>query len=453
MNKMCMSIFIISLVIGTIGCDEKEEGESSDFDEGEPLLRAVTISQNEMRKSLPDVAYNSQDDSFFAVWPAVPGPESTITDNYIYGQKLSGSGDLIGDVVVIQTSADTLMMPRVLYNPDTNQYLVIYSHWDLQPNVRGVLVDENGDVVVGPFKVTDVDAGQYHYTMAYNTTRREFLITYNDSRNGAGDIYGVILDDQGAIAKEEFVINNTVGHQVNPVVCYNPQDDTYLVNWEDFRQHGDELAVMGTLEVMTNIMGVLLDGEGNPLVNDIAMCVDDDGENGDQRFNEIAYNSKKNEFLVNWTDARESLDNIGIVGRIVKADGTMPEGDFTVVDGPGAQMAGRPHYLLEHDMYFMSLEYDKKELDMFWFKDLTVELDIGAVWLNAKGRSSSPVIDITTEEGNQRFAHYSYNSKNDNFFIVWQHDFPEVSSTEFGHIMSNGGDIYGALYTRQVEPR
>lgn len=446
-----MSILITSLVIGTMGCEKKEEEETSYFDEGEPLLRAVTISQNEMRKSLPDVAYHSQDDSFFAVWAAVPGPKSTITDSHIYGQKLSGSGELMGDVVVIHTSADTLMMPRVLYNPDTNQYLVIYGHWDPQPNVRGVMVDENGDVVVGPFKVTDVDAGQYHYTMAYNTTRREFLITYNDSRNGAGDIFGVILDDQGVIVKEEFVINNTVGHQVNPVVCYNSQDDTYLVNWEDFRQFGDELDFMGTLEVMTNIRGALLDGEGNPLTNDIAMCVDDDGENGDQRFNEIAYNSKKNEFLVIWTDARESLDNIGIVGRIVKADGTMPEGDFTVLDGPGAQMAGRPHYLLENDMYFMSLEYDDEDVDIFWFKDLTVDLEIGAVWLNANREASNPVIDITTEEGNQRFAHYTYNSNGDNFFIVWQYDFPEVSDTEFGHIMSNGGDIYGTLYTRQVE--
>ena len=112
-------------------------------------------------------------------------------------------------------------------------------------------------------------------------------------------------------------------------------------------------------------------------------------------------------------------------------------------------MAGRPHYLEKHDMYFMSLEYDTNDVDIFWFKDLTVSLDIGAVWLNADGKSSNKFIDISTEEGNQRFSHFSYNSKDDTFFIVWQHDFPEVSDTEFGHIMSNGGDIYGTLYTRQ----
>ncbi len=64
----------------------------------------------------------------------------------------------------------------------------------------------------------------------------------------------------GAVVKEEFAISAAPGHQVNPVVCYNPADDTYLVNWEDFRAHGNSLEALGTLEVMTDIYGALLAG-------------------------------------------------------------------------------------------------------------------------------------------------------------------------------------------------
>ena len=77
------------------------------------------------------------------------------------------------------------------------------------------------------------------------------------------------------------------------MACYNPADDTYLVNWEDFRAHGNSLDALGTLEVMTDIYGALLAADGTILVNDIPMCADAGGINADQRFNGIAYNSKK----------------------------------------------------------------------------------------------------------------------------------------------------------------
>jgi len=49
---------------------------------------------------------------------------------------------------------------------------------------------------------------------------------------------------------------------VQPVHRYNPHDDTYLLNWEDFRN-------VPTWEQNGEIYGALLDSEGNVLVNDI----------------------------------------------------------------------------------------------------------------------------------------------------------------------------------------
>jgi len=44
-----------------------------------------------------------------------------------------------------------------------------------------------------------------------------------------------------------------------------------------------------------------------------------------------------------------------------------------------------------------------------------------------------------------RLAH---NTKSNTFLMVWQDDFPGVSDSVEGHIMSAGGNIIGKIYKR-----
>ena len=408
----------------------------------------IEISNNDLKKSLPDVAYNSVENAFFVLWTAAPGEESQTAASFIAGQKISSSGKVLGDPVQVVQTENILLMPRVLFNPDKNQYLVIYCEAEDYFNIKGVILDSDGKAVGEHFKVSDVPSNQFHYSMAFNSKKNQFFITYNDYRNEVSDVFGVIFDETGAVVKEEFLISKAVGHQVNPVACYNPKDDTYLINWEDFRAHGDSITAYDTLEVMTDIYGALLSADGTTLLNNIPMCADADTVNGDQRFNGIAYNPKTNQFLVSWTDTRESLQNTGIVGRIVEADGTMPGEDFPLVDAPGAQMISHTHYVSQDDAYFITFERDRKELDKFYFKDISAHLDIAAIWLDGNGRPGFDMFDIVNREGNQRFVRFAHNSKENTFLIVWQDDFPGVSDSVEGHIMSAGGNIMGTVYRK-----
>ena len=315
-------------------------------------------------------------------------------------------------------------------------------------NIRGVILDANGNTLVEQFIVTDVPANQFHYTAAFNSKRNQYLITYNDFRDDVSSVYAVIIDDTGAVVKKEFLLCNATGHQVNPVVCYNPKDDTWLINWEDFRAHGNSLEALGTLEVMTDIYGALLSGDGTIIAGDIPMCADADSRNADQRFNGITYNPKKNEFLTSWTDTREQIKNVAVVGRIVKADGTMPADDFALVNAPGAQMVSHTHYVEGDDAYFVAFERDRNDVDKFYFKDIKAKLDIGAQWLDSTGRPTGEIIDIFSGTGNHRFVRFAYSKKSDAFLLVWQSDFPGVSDSVEGHIMSAGGNIMGAVYKK-----
>jgi hypothetical protein len=408
----------------------------------------IEISQNDRKKSLPDVTCNSAENTFFVVWAAVPGEESQTFDNFIFGQKISATGELLGNPIEIVKTENILMLPRVLYNPNKNQHLLIYCLGEDYFNIQGLILGADGNVIGKQFKVTDAPANQFHYTLSFNSRRNQFLITYNDFRNEISDVFGVIIDDTGKVVKKEFIISTAPGHQINPVTCYNPQNDTYLINWEDFRAHGNSLPPLGTLEVMTDIYGALLSADGDILVNNIPMCADADGINGDQRFNGIAYNTKTNEFLASWTDAKATLHNVGIVGRIVKPDGSMPTADFIMVDEPGAQMIGHALYVPQDNKYFVPFERCRKDVDKFYFKDINAHLEIAAMWLDATGRPEGGMIDVFSSDTNQRFVRVAHEANSNSFLMVWQSDFPGVSDSVEGHIMSAGGNIMGNIYKK-----
>lgn len=406
----------------------------------------IEVSVNQLRKSLPDAACNSMDKNFLIVWASAPDENFETTSYYISAQLISVTGEKLGEPIDILKTEDIIMMPRVLYNPNENQYLVIYCLGLDSFNIHGVVLDAGGSPVGNHFRIVHAPANQFHYSMALNVNQNQYLITYNDYRNEISNIYGIILDSTGATVKDEFIICNAVGQQVNPVPCYNPNNNTYLINWEDFRAHGDSLTAYDTLEVMTDISGALISADGEVLVNDIPMCMDAEGINADQRFNGIAYNPDKNHFLVSWTDTRNTLKNTGIMGRIVNADGSMAAEDFPLVNEAGAQMISHSHYCSDQKKYFIAFERDKKDLDSFYFKDISANLDVAARWLDSNGKPEGEIIDICSEEGNHRFVRFACSPDAKSILLVWQKDFPGVSDSEEGHIMSAGGDIFAKLY-------
>ena len=68
-----------------------------------------------------------------------------------------------------------VLLPRVLYNPNKNEYLLIYCLAEDNMNIRGVILDADGKAVGEHFKVTDVPANQFRYTMAFNSKKISFL--------------------------------------------------------------------------------------------------------------------------------------------------------------------------------------------------------------------------------------------------------------------------------------
>ena len=74
----------------------------------------------------PRVAANQQNGEFLVVWEYA----FTDTDHDIYARRVSGAGVLIGNGVP-NLLRSRLMKPALNYNPDKNEYLMVWIRQDL----------------------------------------------------------------------------------------------------------------------------------------------------------------------------------------------------------------------------------------------------------------------------------------------------------------------------------
>jgi hypothetical protein len=414
------------------------------------LSSKIQIAANpNLAEWIPRIAYNSVDDEFLVVWTEqgvrAPGESSKYA---IFAQRFSSDGENIGEHFgpAGPPVNKIILLPTPEYNMFSNQYFMAYTMSGDGFDEHGALFSNTGDIIKQPFAISERPKSQMHSRVAFNSRKRQFFVVYNSSESGSPDIKGVILDENGAPVTDELLINDTKGDQYNPYVAYNPANDTYLLNWEDFRN-------VPTWEQNGEIYGALLDGNGKVLVNDIAM-IDDFGtaDEGDQRLNEISYNPDRNEFLATWSDTAPSLDHAGVRGRFITADGKLSGPIFTVADTTGPQIFQHTIYSSLRKKYFVLWEDGRNEEDPTGgWKNIT-DLDIYGKWMSADGKTFSDEVVFCEEPGIQRYSSLSYAEKSDRMLVAWQDivdedlTLGETDDQSGQHVKEQGGNVYAIVY-------
>jgi len=405
----------------------------------------VEIAATALHEWMPSVTYNPAENEFLVLWHTTGVREEGGENMYsLHGRRVDPDGQFVGSLLapIKSIGPERRILPRAAYNTFTGNYMVAFimgqeiTEWD--PFIT--IMNSAGDTVYEPFSIAENLTKANHPSIAFNSKRRQYLVTYNDSRNGNADVFGVILAEDGSIVKEDFLIDASTGDQINSFACYNPANDNFLVNWEDFRNVTEWMQ-------SSDIYGALIDADGTVSAGSIPLCDDHGKDNeGDQRHNNIAYNPDKNEFLVSWTDTRPSLVNVGVAGRFVKADGTMPAPDFTVVDGPGSQIFPHAVYVEKRQQYFVIWDDSRAEPETNWRE--VKERDVYARWITSAGTPVGSDIPICTKAGSQRYSDLAYNPLMDRFFITWRDEVDEEVPVPggSGHIVESGGNVMGRVY-------
>ncbi|MBN2107522.1 MAG: hypothetical protein JW832_08840 [Deltaproteobacteria bacterium] len=445
-QRILTALALVSIAVLLPACFEKEMEFLSD---------KIEIAANpNLAEWIPRLAYNSQDDEFLVVWSEQGVRDQGESSKYaIFAQRLSSSGEKKGTTFspAGPPVSNIILIPTPEYNKFTNQFLMAYT---MAQNVTGFdelasIFDSKGEMVKQPFPIAAKPKSQMHSRVAFNSKKRQFFVTYNsseDSSVASPDIKGVIIDEAGTPVGDELIINNVAGDEYNPFIAYNPKNDTYLVNWEDFRN-------VPTWEQNGEIYGALLDGDGNVLVNDIPM-IDDFGtvDEGDQRHNEIAYNPHRNEFFVSWTDMAPSLDNVGIRGRFISADGKITGEVFTIADAAGPQIYPHAVYVPSVKKYFIIWEDGRNEDDPSLHWRSATNLDIYGKWMSSDGKTFSEEIVFCDDPGVQRYSSLSYAKKSNRLLVAWQDiidedlSLGETDNQSGQHIKEKGGNVYAIVY-------
>ncbi len=411
-------------------------------DNMEILEPDIAIGATIRHEWFPFVEYNPIDNNFMAVWHTGGKLEEddTISHDGIDGQIVSPEGALTGDPFVLSPpEPGWKTLPKLAHNMYTNEYMVTFTTGLEFIGQNGYIarLNSSGEYLYGPNLLYDSPYNISHPTIVFNPVRQEYLAAYNDkhvvSETETLDNLGFILDVNGDVITGPFLIGSSQGTQFNPQVAYNSIDDTYMFNWEDFRN-------VGGMADPSDIYGALLNREGDqirefPMIDDFG---DDDA--GDQRVQKLAYNPDRNESLAVWRDKRPSFDGAALVGRIFQSDGTPAGEDFVIVDPTGDQGYPQFVYVQKKKQYFIT-----------WDDTRNGNSDIYASWLNESGKPVGDDIPICTDPGNQGYPYIAYSPLMERFLITWRDtnapDDNDVLPDEGGgHIPGTPGDIKGALY-------
>lgn len=419
------------------------------------LGEKIEIAANpNLAEWIPRVAQNALEDEFLVVWTEHGAHEVGGDTLYnIAAQRLTTRGSKIDTTIYPSgaPAAGIILLPTPEHNILTNEYAIAFT--STQPGTGfdqfALIMDHAGTVTTSPQAISQKPRSQMHSRLAFNSEKNQYFVVYNSSESGSPDIKGIIVDATGTPVGDEIMINDNPGDLYNPYIVYNPRDDRYLVNWEDFRN-------VPTWEQNGEIYGALLDGAGNILVNNIAM-IDDFGneDEGDQRHNVLAYNADRNEYLACWTDMSPSLKNTGVRGRFVAADGSLRGPVFTIVDAAGPQMFPHAVYVPTCKKYFVVWEDGRNQEDTAVHWRNSTNIDIYGMWMSVLGKPDSAETVFCDDPGVQRYSSISYSHSSDTMMIVWQDvvdedlRLGEIDEQEGQHIKETGGNVYGIVFGRQ----
>lgn len=214
------------------------------------------------------------------------------------GQNIQGT--LVSDSLAIAPLGNTISnangqqgSPAIAVT--TSQQLVVWA--DARNGVEdifGARVTSTGTVQdVNGLPISSFAKEQLRPAIASNGTTRYLVVWQDRGHNTNFDIYGAILDTNGAVVAGEIPISTAVGDQAVPSVSFDPVANQFVVVWQDGRAGAGERDIFAA---RVTLAGTVLDAAGVNLSNAAGIQLDP----------KIAFGSDR--FMVVWEDRRAGTD-------------------------------------------------------------------------------------------------------------------------------------------------
>jgi hypothetical protein len=225
-----------------------------------------------------------------------------------------GSPLLIGDVSDQNVSA---VAPAVAYNSIWGDYLAVwYNDRPGFDDIYGQLVSPAGDLKGGRRAIAAGQGADRRFPdVAYSSNFNEYLVVceHYDTNTTRYSIRGQRVADNGDNRGSEFIINDTaaLATHTRPRVAHAFTGGVYLVVWERHVQ----------ASLSSDIVGRIVWNDGTLPGSQFFIAQGDSFF--DHRAPALAYDRRRNEFLVVWERYDKTSSTDQIAARIVRPNQTM----------------------------------------------------------------------------------------------------------------------------------
>ncbi len=304
---------------------------------------------------------------------------------------------LIGDPVIISDPQGAASEVALAYNSSANEYLALWqeSQTGSEPDLYTRRVLPDGTIVDSLLEISLAGGDQSNPTLAYNSQTNEYLVVWEDTRNGPpSDLYGQRLNGDGSLIGDSFIIASaaiTRGHRA-PALAYNSSDNNYLLVWNSY---------LTDIEADELVYGQILAATGT--VSGTAEIISDAGS--EQANPTLAYDSSNNRFLVAWQDGRGS--SFDVYARLVGANG-QPLGSELLIEDHG------------NDQFVPKVAYTPGQYLVAWRHHVDTDtFRVRGQRLTAAGALEGTIFNITGEN----YGYYGYfdliSNGLDEYLVVW----------------------------------
>lgn len=208
---------------------------------GEVTGSELTVSWNTCIN--PAIAYDSDQDMFLVVWAEYISGSQFLS---LKVRLVTAECQLSGSEITLLSDGDTNLSPRVVYSPNSQRYVVVYSF--LGTSIRAQFM--NADASLDGTALTVIDGSAISYSrvenpnVAFDSVNNRFLIA--GLVWGGTPVYGehgVIVDDEEtpAVYAGPFSIVGYSTFLYPPALAFDHVNERFLAIWEVYTGSGHEL--------------------------------------------------------------------------------------------------------------------------------------------------------------------------------------------------------------------
>lgn len=198
------------------------------YDESDSSITSIEISTKKTNVNSHDVSYSASSEEFAVVWDSQHNPsKSRLTTEYI-----DANGNLESGVSYLSPGQKAVTNPSITYSETANDNLVAWV--DVEDDVYNVYTQ--GVTSGSAINVFSAEPGVEitDITIASQGSSDELLLVWTEFDGENYSVLGNYVNDDGsATGAENIVIVAASSDPVEPILAFNPEDDSFLIMQDD----------------------------------------------------------------------------------------------------------------------------------------------------------------------------------------------------------------------------